>query len=356
MLGGGPAGAATALELARRGRDVVLLEATRFDGPRVGETLPPEANPLLRRLGVWDAFLASRPLASPGTVSAWGSPRPAETDFVANPHGNGWHVDRNRFDRMLCAAAATPAPTSARAPRAALHAQRGPTWTVTTAARSGASGRPGAGAPVRRRRDGPQRSAPRPARRPRRRRRADRGLPALRARRRRRGRPTCEPSSKARRTAGGTPPRCRPARASPSSPSNPTSTSRRASCWRATRARTAHLRARRPSAARRLAHRARLVLAPPRRGGTRLGGRRRRRGLVRPALRLRHRQRPPGRARARRSAGVERLGRLRRRATADGSKPTPRQRRAYYALERRWTDRPFWRSRALDSTRSTSRW
>jgi flavin-dependent dehydrogenase len=106
VLGGGPAGAATALALARCGRDVLLLEATRFDGPRFGETLPPEANPLLRRLGVWDAFLATLPLMSPGLVSAWGSPHPAETDFVANPHGNGWHVDRNRFDAMLCEAAA----------------------------------------------------------------------------------------------------------------------------------------------------------------------------------------------------------------------------------------------------------
>ncbi len=106
VLGGGPAGAATALELARRGRSVVLLEATRFDGPRVGETLPPEANPLLRRLGVWDAFLASGPLESPGIVSVWGSPRPSETDFIANRHGPGWHVDRNAFDALLCAAAA----------------------------------------------------------------------------------------------------------------------------------------------------------------------------------------------------------------------------------------------------------
>ena len=133
VLGGGPAGAATALELARRGRDVVLLEATRFDGPRFGETLPPEANPLLRRLGVWDAFLGSRPLPSPGTVSAWGSSRPAETDFVANPHGGGWHVDRNRFDGVLCAAAAD-AGADLRAGVRALRCARGPdrTWTIAT--------------------------------------------------------------------------------------------------------------------------------------------------------------------------------------------------------------------------------
>ncbi len=135
VLGGGPAGAATALELARRGRDVVLLEATRFDGPRVGETLPPEANPLLRRLGVWDAFLATQPLPSPGTISAWGSPHPAETDFITNPHGNGWHVDRNSFDRVLCDAAAR-AGADVRPGTAARRCTRKPdrTWTVTTTA------------------------------------------------------------------------------------------------------------------------------------------------------------------------------------------------------------------------------
>ena len=106
VLGGGPAGSATALELARRGRDVVLLERTRFDGPRFGETLPSEINPLLRRLGAWEAFLASAPLESPGTISAWGSASPSETDFVTNRYGNGWHVDRNAFDAALCDLAA----------------------------------------------------------------------------------------------------------------------------------------------------------------------------------------------------------------------------------------------------------
>jgi flavin-dependent dehydrogenase len=133
VLGGGPAGAATALELARRGRDVLLLEATRFDGPRFGETLPPEANPLLRRLGAWEAFLATHPLASPGLISAWGSPHFAETDFVANRHGSGWHVDRNRFDAMLCEAAAN-AGAEIRSGVRALRCERDTdgAWAVTT--------------------------------------------------------------------------------------------------------------------------------------------------------------------------------------------------------------------------------
>jgi flavin-dependent dehydrogenase len=135
VLGGGPAGSATALELARRGRDVVLLERTRFDGPRFGETLPPEINPLLRRLGAWDAFLACGPLESPGTISAWGSPVPAETDFVANRHGNGWHVERNAFDAALCELAASEG-VRVLAGTAVSSCRRDAadgTWTVSTA-------------------------------------------------------------------------------------------------------------------------------------------------------------------------------------------------------------------------------
>jgi flavin-dependent dehydrogenase len=106
IVGGGPAGAAAALLLAQRGRDVVLVEASTYGEPRFGETLPPEINPLLRELGVWDAFVRSGPLASPGIVSAWGSPDARETHFIANLHGNGWHVDRNVFDKVLSDAAA----------------------------------------------------------------------------------------------------------------------------------------------------------------------------------------------------------------------------------------------------------
>jgi flavin-dependent dehydrogenase len=102
VVGGGPAGAVVAVCLARLGWRIALLEATSFDGERYGETLPPEINPVLRELGLWDYFQAISPLHSPGIISAWGQSAPNETDFIRNPHGLGWHIDRNRFDEMLC--------------------------------------------------------------------------------------------------------------------------------------------------------------------------------------------------------------------------------------------------------------
>jgi flavin-dependent dehydrogenase len=104
VLGGGPAGIATALALTRLGRSVAVLERSAYHTTRVGETLPPEVRLPLLALGVWERFLASGPVASPGTVSFWGGPEPAEEDFLFNPYGNGWHVDRVAFDVMLARA------------------------------------------------------------------------------------------------------------------------------------------------------------------------------------------------------------------------------------------------------------
>jgi flavin-dependent dehydrogenase len=105
ILGGGPAGAVAALELAKCGTSVAVLERSAHSSERVGETLPPEAAPLLHRLGLWAAFWKDAHLPSPGIVSVWGNEQPHENDFIFNPYGHGWHLDRARFDRTLAAAA-----------------------------------------------------------------------------------------------------------------------------------------------------------------------------------------------------------------------------------------------------------
>jgi len=101
VVGGGPAGAVTALLLARAGRDVVLYEQSRYDTLRLGETLPPSINPLLRRLGLWEPFAALGAMPSYQTASAWGAAEAIDRSFILSPYGNGWHVDRARFDAML---------------------------------------------------------------------------------------------------------------------------------------------------------------------------------------------------------------------------------------------------------------
>jgi flavin-dependent dehydrogenase len=106
VVGGGPAGASAALTLARVGLDVVLVEASRYQRIRLGETIPPSARQVLARLGLGANWTATEVTSSFGTSSAWGGPELASSSFLFSPYGNGWHVDRRRFDLRLAAAAA----------------------------------------------------------------------------------------------------------------------------------------------------------------------------------------------------------------------------------------------------------
>lgn len=104
-MGDGPAGSTAALCLARQGVQVILIGRPGGTQSRVGESLPPAARPLLQVLGLWGQLRGSGHLSSAGTRSAWGSRDLVDTDFIFNPNGQGWHLDRQAFDAMLAGAA-----------------------------------------------------------------------------------------------------------------------------------------------------------------------------------------------------------------------------------------------------------
>lgn len=105
VIGGGPAGATAALVLARAGQRVILLDAGG-SAASPGESLPPAARPLLRDLGWLPAVTSAGHLRSVGTRALWGQATPAMTDHLFDPNGEGWLLDRRRFERDLRAGAA----------------------------------------------------------------------------------------------------------------------------------------------------------------------------------------------------------------------------------------------------------
>ena len=111
IVGGGTAGCATAIALAARGvEDVVIVEMQRAPGPRIGEAVPPACQAVLSRLGVWDDFLAQGYLPSAGSCASWGKGELGYNDFILTGQGKGFHLDRAAFDAMLFAAAARGGP------------------------------------------------------------------------------------------------------------------------------------------------------------------------------------------------------------------------------------------------------
>jgi flavin-dependent dehydrogenase len=105
IVGGGPAGTAAALTLLRYSRlSVILIEHDDYVVPRVGETVGSGVTPLLKYLGVWDHFLRDNHRPAYASAAAWGSEQVITQDFLFNGYGDGWHLDRNKFDRMLATA------------------------------------------------------------------------------------------------------------------------------------------------------------------------------------------------------------------------------------------------------------
>lgn len=105
VVGGGPAGAAAAVGLAKHGAQAVVLDSGDGWEKKVGECLPPLVNPLLAMLGIADRLDLDGHLRSHAVLSAWGSSEIAERDFLFSSSGSGWHLDRSVFESRLATAA-----------------------------------------------------------------------------------------------------------------------------------------------------------------------------------------------------------------------------------------------------------
>jgi flavin-dependent dehydrogenase len=104
IVGAGPAGATTALNLAPF-RRVLLVERLAQPAERIGESLAPAARRLLSDMGLWADFLAEGHSPCYAARSLWGTQAASERDALADLDGHGWHLDRQRFEEQLRRAA-----------------------------------------------------------------------------------------------------------------------------------------------------------------------------------------------------------------------------------------------------------
>jgi flavin-dependent dehydrogenase len=100
IVGAGPAGATAAINLAPL-RRVVLVESKAEVMPRIGESLVPAARRLFEDMGLLESFLAEGHEPWYGNRTVWGGPELQEVDFLSDPDGHGWHLDRARFEQWL---------------------------------------------------------------------------------------------------------------------------------------------------------------------------------------------------------------------------------------------------------------
>lgn len=101
IVGGGPAGIATAITLHSRGIRCCVVEANLTPIRKAGEAIPPNAKPLLKQLGIISLVENPKHEIYYGNQSCWGSDALNEKEFIADRLGAGFLLDRLYFETQL---------------------------------------------------------------------------------------------------------------------------------------------------------------------------------------------------------------------------------------------------------------
>lgn len=114
IIGDGPAGSSTALALNQNLAyandsnlecNIFQVCAPKKTTDPIGETIPPAASEYLTQLGLANCLNTIDHLPCPGSISVWGDEQPGFNDFFFTPVGQGYHLNRQRFNEQLLNAA-----------------------------------------------------------------------------------------------------------------------------------------------------------------------------------------------------------------------------------------------------------
>ncbi len=100
VLGCGPAGAACAIQLAKAGVEVVMVDKQDFPRHTPGETLHPGIEPLLKQLGVWQEVSHTNFIRHEGIISQRGDVE-SFTPYHEQENWQGFQFPRSQFDKIL---------------------------------------------------------------------------------------------------------------------------------------------------------------------------------------------------------------------------------------------------------------
>ncbi|MBL7690733.1 MAG: tryptophan 7-halogenase [Flavipsychrobacter sp.] len=101
IAGGGPAGAATAIALSGMGYKSVIVDPGTPVAVKAGESLPPNILHLLQQLDIQHLLQDAAHQINLGNTVVWGSDEVLDRVFLAEPWGNGWHLNRLVFEQQL---------------------------------------------------------------------------------------------------------------------------------------------------------------------------------------------------------------------------------------------------------------
>lgn len=101
IIGAGPAGLAAAIMLRQKGIDTTVLHREENTTFKVGENLSGKAVVTLKKLGIWEQFVADKHKPCYGNQSAWGSNSLTFQSLLHQTEQQSWLLDRTLFERRL---------------------------------------------------------------------------------------------------------------------------------------------------------------------------------------------------------------------------------------------------------------